>query len=72
MGYIYEPEGIDFFVDPKPLSKKDREEISDIIANFKVETRRASTLPEEKKRIIDTTLRSRPLYHKRKNKKVDS
>ena len=48
MGYINEPEGKDFFVDPKPLSKKDKEEISDIITNFKVETRRASSLQEEK------------------------
>ena len=64
MGYINEPEGIDFFVDPKPLSKKDREGISDIIAYYKATGR--------KKRIIDTTLKSRPLYHKKQNRKVDS
>ncbi len=35
MGYIKEPDGIDFFVDSKPLTEKDRKEISEIIANYK-------------------------------------
>ncbi|MEI8084579.1 MAG: hypothetical protein WCG93_00040 [Paludibacter sp.] len=64
MGYINEPEGIDFFVDPKPLTKKDREEISNIIAYYKATGR--------KKRIVDATLKSRTLQHKRQNSRVDS
>jgi len=35
MGYIKEPDGVDFFVDSKPLTDKDRKEISEIIANYK-------------------------------------
>jgi len=35
MGYIKEPDGIDFFVDSKPLTDKDKKEISEIIAYYK-------------------------------------
>ena len=35
MGYIKEPDGVDFFVDSKPLTEKDRREISEIIAYYK-------------------------------------
>ena len=35
MGYIKEPEGVDFFVDPKPLTAADRKRISEIIAYYK-------------------------------------
>ena len=35
MGYIKEPEGIDFFVDPKPLTPEDRKKISEVIAHYK-------------------------------------
>jgi hypothetical protein len=40
MGYIKEPDGIDFFVDSKPLTEKDRKEISDIIAYYKMTGRK--------------------------------
>ena len=40
MGYIKEPEGVDFFVDSKPLTEKDRQEISDIIAYYKLTGRK--------------------------------
>ena len=36
MEYVREPEEVDFFVDPKPLSEKERKEISDIIAYYKL------------------------------------
>jgi len=36
MGYIKEPAGIDFVVDPTPLSTADRKKISEIIAYYKV------------------------------------
>ncbi len=35
MGYIKEPVGVDFFVDPKPLTAADRKRISEIIAYYK-------------------------------------
>ena len=35
MGYIKEPAGIDFVVDPKPLTTEDRKKISEIIAYYK-------------------------------------
>lgn len=35
MGYIREPEGVDFFVDPIPLTEKEKKEISEIIAYYR-------------------------------------
>lgn len=35
MGYIKEPAGVDFVVDPTPLTKEDRKRISEIIAHYK-------------------------------------
>jgi hypothetical protein len=35
MGYIKEPAGIDFVVDPTPLTVADRKKISEIIAYYK-------------------------------------
>jgi len=45
MGYIKEPEGVDFFVDSKPLSDKDKKEISDIIAYYKLTGRKKTFTP---------------------------
>jgi hypothetical protein len=36
MGYIKEPKGVDFVVDPRPLTKKEEQEISDNIAKQKL------------------------------------
>ncbi len=35
MGYIKEPAGVDFIVDPTPLTAVDRKKISEIIAYYK-------------------------------------
>lgn len=35
MGYIKEPVGVDFVVDPTPLTEIDRKKISKIIAHYK-------------------------------------
>ncbi len=35
MGYIKEPAGVDFYVDPTPLSTEERKRISEIIAHYK-------------------------------------
>jgi hypothetical protein len=34
MGYIKEPVGVDFIVDPKPLTDNERKRISEIIADY--------------------------------------
>lgn len=35
MGYIKEPLGVDFVVDPTPLTIEEKKKISEIIAHFK-------------------------------------
>ncbi len=45
MGLIREPSGIDFVVDPTPLTNKERKKISEIIAYYK---RTGKKLPVEK------------------------
>ena len=35
MGYIKEPVGIDFVVEPAPLSHNDRKQITEVISYFK-------------------------------------
>jgi hypothetical protein len=50
MGHIKEPVGIDFVVDPTPLTDKDRKRISEIIAYYKATGRKlplAKTLYEK-------------------------
>ena len=44
MGHIKEPKGVDFVIQSKPLTNKDREEISKFIANYKAKKRRKKTL----------------------------
>ena len=40
MGYIKEPSGIDFIVDPSPFTTEDRKQISEIIAYYKATGRK--------------------------------
>lgn len=40
MGFIKEPAGIDFVVDPTPLTSTDRKKISEIIAYYKATGRK--------------------------------
>lgn len=40
MGYIKEPVGVDFTVDPTPLTKAERKRISEIIAYYKTTGRK--------------------------------
>lgn len=44
MGYIKEPVGIDFVVDPTPLTIEDKEMISEIIAYYKATGRKKTLL----------------------------
>ncbi|MFN6342928.1 MAG: hypothetical protein ACK4Y6_11070 [Bacteroidota bacterium] len=52
MGHIKEPNGVDFFVDPTPLTKEDRQQISELIAYYK-RTGKKMTAPKaaSKKRV---------------------
>jgi hypothetical protein len=43
MGIIREPLDIDFVVDPRPLSKKDREQISNFIKADKAKRQKSNT-----------------------------
>jgi hypothetical protein len=46
MGYIKEPKGIDFIIKSNPLTDNDRNEISELIADYKKKTKK---LKEKKK-----------------------
>lgn len=46
MAYIKEPAGVNFVVDPTPLTKEDRRKISEIIAHYKATGRKI--LPKKK------------------------
>ena len=50
MGYIKEPKGVDFVIKSNPLTDKDRNEISELIAEYKKKTKKI----KEKKRTTTT------------------
>ena len=50
MGYIKEPKGVDFVIKSNPLTDKDRNEISELIAEYKKKTKKM----KEKKRTTTT------------------
>ena len=52
MGFIREPEGVDFVVDPRLLQDWEKKQISDIIAHYKKtgEIKKISTPKKTKKR----------------------
>lgn len=54
MGYIKEPDGVDFLVDSKPLTEKDRKEISDIIAYYKMTGRKRKMIPPGHQKTLPT------------------
>jgi hypothetical protein len=43
MGHIKEPKGIDFVIQSKPLTDKDRKEISKFIADYKAKNKSEKT-----------------------------
>ncbi len=51
MGHIKEPEGINFVVDPTPLTTEERKQISEIIAYFKATGRKMPLRKKNKKKI---------------------
>ena len=44
MGYIKEPYGIDFTVDPRPLTEEEKKMISEVIAYYKSTGRKKSVV----------------------------
>lgn len=44
MGFIKEPKGVDFIIESKPLTDKDREEISKHVADYKAKNAGKQTL----------------------------
>ena len=61
MGYIKEPEGIDFVVDPTPLTIADRKKISEIIAYYKATGRKMSLQKSDRKIRLRNTNKKRAL-----------
>ncbi len=51
MGHIKEPDGVDFVVDPTPLTAEDRKQISDIIAYYKATGKKMVLKKKSKKKI---------------------
>ncbi|MBN2485967.1 MAG: hypothetical protein JXB34_08325 [Bacteroidales bacterium] len=51
MGFIKEPEGVDFVIQSKPLTKKQEKELSDFIAKRKLDIKKKSkigTYPQQR------------------------
>ncbi len=55
MGYIKEPAGIDFVVDPKPVTIADRKKISEIIAHYKATGKKTAMLKFTKTKRLTST-----------------
>lgn len=58
MGYIKEPAGIDFVVDPTPLTTEERKKISEIIAFYKA-TGRKKPVTKSAKQLSASTARKK-------------
>ena len=56
MGLIKEPLDVDFYVDPRPLTKDEREKISQHIREYKAKmAKRKSRRTSSKKKILDAS-----------------
>ena len=49
MGYIKEPEGVDFIIKSEPLTDKDKEQISQFIREYKRKNQVKEKKPSDKK-----------------------
>lgn len=61
MGYIKEPAGIDFVVDPTPLTAADRKKISEIIAYYKATGKKMPLQKSTTKTRLTSTSRKKVL-----------
>ncbi len=53
MGHIKEPEGIDFVIESKPLTTKERKEISELIRTLKKKKTIHKTKSSRKKKVTE-------------------
>ena len=74
MGHIKEPDGIDFVVDPTPLTATDRKMISEIIAYYRATGRKMSLqkLAEQLRGQKSATPNSKAKKHIGQSTEVDS
>ncbi len=49
MGHIKEPKGVDFIIQSRPLTDKDRKEISKHIADYKAKHKKKQTINQKSK-----------------------
>ena len=61
MGYIKEPAGINFVVDPTPLTAADRKKISEIIAYYKATGKKMPLQKSTTKTRLTSTSRKKAL-----------
>ncbi|SEW39464.1 hypothetical protein [Chitinophaga arvensicola] len=48
MGYIKEPKGVNFVVDPKPLTENDKKLISEVISHYKATGKKKRIAPAKR------------------------
>jgi hypothetical protein len=58
MAHIKEPEGVDFFVDPTPITESERKRISEIIAYYKATGRKQAVKKSTTKTVKSNRLES--------------
>lgn len=51
MGHIKEPKGVDFIIQSRPLTDKDRKEISKHIADYKAKHKKKQTVKQKSKQL---------------------
>jgi len=55
MGYIKEPKGVDFVIKSNPLTDKDRNDISNLIADYKKKSKQMkknNTIKPSRKKVV--------------------
>lgn len=48
MGYIKEPKGVNFVVDPKPVTENDKKLISEVISHYKATGKKKRIAPAKR------------------------
>lgn len=56
MGYIKEPDGVDFLIQSDPLTDKERKEISEYISNYKANMASISKAKDKSQKKQDVSL----------------
>ena len=52
MGFIKEPKGVDFIIQSKPLTDKERQEISKYIAEYKAKNKKKKAPKPKAKQLV--------------------